>query len=78
MRVVYRGPSPRVFVPRPGLPDVEFPHGEPVEVPEQLGQVLVESPVFTPAEARGGPKPPKSAGPAEGPPPATAGESEES
>lgn len=55
--VVYRGHTQSVFVPRPGGPDIEFPHGEPVEVPEDLADLLcIEESVFFAEESRGGAK----------------------
>ena len=55
MRVTYVGHGLKAVVPvfGPDGVDVEFPHGEPVEVPEPLGERLIESPNFIIAETRG-------------------------
>lgn len=55
VKVVYRGFGQAVSVPYGGY-DVEFPHGEPVEVPEELADRLTEGEeaVFFVEEARTG------------------------
>lgn len=55
VNVVYRGASSAVFVPRQGSEDIEFPWGEPVEVPADLADLLCqEGAVFVAEETRGG------------------------
>lgn len=53
MRITYVGDFGSVTVCGFDGVDIEFPHGQVVEVPEDLGRDLVESPIFTKAETRG-------------------------